>query len=161
MNLQEAVEKGQNRKMEEHAERFKQWYYEILAKGYESAKSYTNIIIVVAYGIFFALWSGLPEEARGYIFYLSGLFMGISAMAFVLWEVYQMLETSYSNRNIFKRVGQITYENFDRKSKEIGDEMNKHMARVGAIWIFQVILTLVPGLIALGMFLWVYGNFLL
>ena len=148
------------KKQEEQMEKFIDLYSAIIAKSYEQAKSYTNLILAVGYGVFFGLWSTMRGDIRSFSYDVAGFLLGISVICFILWEVFQMIVTSLHNNNVYRRTKKFTPENYIEVNEEIQKEFQRFEARVASFWIYQLVLTLVPGLGAIAIFLYKYTEYL-
>lgn len=60
--------------------------------------NYTNVITLLGYGGFFALWESTSERMAPFFFGLCGLLMAISLLLFVTWELASMLVTAWAIR---------------------------------------------------------------
>ena len=160
MNIQESIQAAAQKKQEEQVEKFIDYYSAIIAKSYEQAKSYTNLILAVGYGVFFGLWSTMRGNLRSPSYDLAGFLLGFSVICFILWEVFQMIVTALHEHNVYRKMNKITPKNLEAVDANIKKDFRRFESRVASFWIFQLVLTLVPGLIAVWIFLYKYTEYL-
>lgn len=60
---------------------------------YSSAMAYTNAVVIAGYVAFFAIWSYTKEFIPPWAMQATAALMGASALVFVAFEIYKMIET--------------------------------------------------------------------
>lgn len=125
---------------------------QIVTAEYSSGSAYTNLIIIAGYVVYFTMWSFLGETLSVSLLNWSALFMFVSVVGFVSFEVYKMFWLSY---RVHKQVKIIT-DDPDNSYQQI-TESHKRQRRgtllFGQIWIFHLCLIIPTSLVALGLML--------
>lgn len=67
---------------------------ELLDTSMKAAQSYTNVIMVVGYAALFTLWTQTKSDVTAGTSFWAAIFMCISVMAFVAWEIVGMVMRS-------------------------------------------------------------------
>jgi hypothetical protein len=80
---------------------------EILTHSYDKSTTYANLIIIAGYVAFFSLWKEVKEFLPVKAALASALLMAISALLFVLYEIFKMIYGSIYFRNIGKEIEEI------------------------------------------------------
>ncbi len=158
--MKEIVESISKKAGEDFTEKLINYYSAALAKHYENAKSYTNLIIAVAYGVFFSLWNTLRGDINGKFYDFGGLLVGISVLFFVLWEVFQMTYLAIHQRRLYKKIGNINPQNIVQADAEITKENERVQTHFASVWIWALIFILLPGLSGVGIFLFTFVSYL-
>ncbi len=125
----------------------------ILAAAYDKAISYTQVVIMVGYGSFFAMWSFTRDSLSKRQVLWSAIFMSISIVTFVLFEVYQMYCRGKSLLSLQKAL--LARDTKDDLQK-LEIRLDEHTAKMqtmtvsqGRYWLANVIVAVVTGLIAI------------
>lgn len=69
----------------------REWTLQVYERQYKLAENYTKAIIAVGYIVAFGLWSFMKPSVPDLLNYCVAFLLGISAMSFVLWEVWRAL----------------------------------------------------------------------
>ncbi len=120
------------------------FYTSIIAKSYEKASAYTNLIIMGGYVLFFTFWSNVRNEVNVSWGRLSVILVIISAIFFIIWEISNMICTSLQLRKLHK-AEQISPDKFEEHIKTIEKEERKFQANMAKFWIFELLATIIPG----------------
>lgn len=143
----------------EETDRYKkecvEFYTSIIAQSYEKAAAYTNLIIVAGYVLFFTFWNEIRKDLDYFWSSLSVIFMIISVIFFIAWEITQMINSSL----YFKKLHETFKIAPDKYSSEIEGfykKSNEFKARLASIWVWELVLTIIPGLIGLAILLFVF-----
>lgn len=132
-------------------DRKKELKKELVWSKYRDSKTYTTVVWSVVYVGFFYAWSGvnsqLPFEEKIW----SLLWMIVSILVFITWEIFKMLFFAFSIRKKQKVLGA---KNTIIKLEQLLNEIdNKYKPMCTRLWIFVLIFTIVPALISISYFL--------
>jgi hypothetical protein len=108
---------------------------------------YANVVILLGYGGFFALWSSLAGKMSRGLFGAAGLLMGVSLLIFLVFEVSKIGACSWAMQKAEKN-------NFDERLT-LG-HLNATLNKVDRWWLWAFIPAVVTGLSAGGIVLWAY-----
>lgn len=104
---------------------------------------YANVILLLGYGGFFALWSSCADRMHPATFGLLGLSMGISLLAFVAFELIKTLSNSVIHNKAARKDAHghrlMSDSEYLRQLRDVGD-------RVNAKWIWFFVPAVVFGL---------------
>lgn len=125
---------------------------ELITAAYSQAKAYFNMVIVGGYAAFFALWAFVKDELSSGQTLWSALFISVSLVAFVSWEVLQMIASSNSLLGISRAVNDP--QNFIRLIQEYQENEQKSAIRFRIAWIVQLCITVSTALIAAGILMY-------
>jgi hypothetical protein len=106
--------------------------------------SYTNLVIAAGYAAFFAFWSTLKNELPSWLYAISGLFIILSLIIFIVWELMKMVWSAIAFRRIEARLASHTPD-ADIMIKW-QQELTSFDRRIGKLWIWFLIPTVVFGL---------------
>lgn len=124
---------------------------EIVTHTYDKSAAYTNMIIIAGYIAFFSLWKETKGLLPGKVALSAALLMAISALLFVLYEVFKMISGSIYFRNIGKEMEKIK----DKKdTKEFIEKVQKDQQKLSTlnfkVWYMVLIPTIGTGLSGAG-----------
>lgn len=116
---------------------------ELITHSYSKASTYTNVVIVAGYVVFFTIWNSLKTSLSPFLALTSALCLTLSAVIFVLFEVYKMISTSVHIRKLSKLLNQEDPQKIIADSKR---EILK-VERIGfKVWLIALLPTVVFGL---------------
>jgi hypothetical protein len=163
--MTKASEKYFNEKSKEDAKAFMDMYYKLLTAMYDKEISYTNLIIVAGYGVFFGLWQIVKDHIEPKSVLWAIILMSISASLFTIFEIIKGALTSIS----YNRIQKVFTETNNPKIEEIQESINKVEIKNnkmlckfyyfhGFIWL----LTVITGLSAVCIFIYnIYNKVLI
>jgi len=99
-NLQKHLQEAAQKKQKEVAQAIIDSQIKIISALYDKAAAYTNLIIIGGYASFFGLWSLTKDYLAKEQVLWSALFMAVSIVSFVFFEIYKMIFTS---KNLISR----------------------------------------------------------
>jgi hypothetical protein len=142
------------------AEELIQIHEKILTAAYDKAAAYTNLIFIGGYAGFFGLWQLTKDHLAKAQVLWAALFMLMSIITFVLFEVWKMY---YSSRGLLG-LGRIMSDPENQKSiKNLLAEIEKHSAEerkrviwFGRVWHVALIVALFTGLAAAAILCWAF-----
>ncbi len=108
---------------------------------------YANVIILLGYGGFFALWSAMAGKMPRGLFGTAGLLMGISLLIFLLFEIAKIAAGSWALTSAKKR---------GLDENEVLGYLSHSQEKVDRWWLWAFIPSLLCGLTAGGILLWAY-----
>ena len=114
----------------------------------ESATKYINTVVGLGYLAFFNLIARHDSRGDEFLWSLSILFMIVSAVAFVFFEIYKMIIWNLKLRSIEKalstRNSQVKFESIQRAN-------DRFQRRQFSIWIIILFITIFFGISSLGL----------
>lgn len=127
---------------------------ELTAHAFGQAQAYTNVILVVGYAGFFAIWSFVKADmTRAQVFW-SGLLIALSLTAFILWEIYGAFYRSRSLLSLARAVNDPS--NFEKLIAQHRSEERTRVIWLGRVWAITFGFTVITGFSAVGILLWVF-----
>jgi len=135
------------------------FYMQIQASSFEKATTYTNIIMVAGYVVFYTVWSKSEEYLSDFWFVLSALLVTVSTFVFVCFEVYKSLIF----REELKGLNEVFDAPPDQFDKKIYDQRTKeaHLTnQANRVWIVVFPVTLITGLIGSAIVMFGFVTFL-
>lgn len=128
-----------------------------LRETYASASGYVNVIMGVGYAGYFGLWALTKDHLSAKASAASAIFLSISLITFVSWEVYRMLSTAMLIRSMEDALA-----NDDRDggglvtsaADRVRTVVSQHNARVLRHWAFALAASIVPAVIGVGFLVW-------
>jgi hypothetical protein len=129
----------------------------IIAKSYEKALAYTNLIIFAGYVLFFSFWKEVRGELDKVWSGISVILVIISLIFFIAWEIFQMIQSSAYFRKLYSTF-KLSPDNYSEKIQNFNKEIQKNQARVASLWIFELIFTIIPGFLGAGILLFLYSQ---
>jgi hypothetical protein len=124
-------------------------------EAYEAGQTYTTVVIGGGYAAMFTLWSYLQDSAEHQLIAFSGGCMLLSVAVFVLTEVSNVVLRALGGYALAKLPKPTSVEEAGSYLIRVGAVMQRHGTRPG-IYLAQVVLTLIPGLIAAGILLYLF-----
>ena len=119
-----------------------------IAEKYETEyRHYANLIILLGYGGFFALWSSLAGKMPRTSFGVAGLLMGISLLIFLLFEITRIGIGSWA-MNRAQRINLDEYQVLGYLSSQVN--------KIDRWWLFAFIPSLLLGLCSGAIVLWAF-----
>lgn len=111
----------------------------------EKHSNYTQIVTLLGYGGFFALWAATADKMPDQVFAWAGALIGLSVLVFVAWELYKAGVTGRALVRLGR--GDLSIEEY----RALGMSMNR--------WWFPVFLLstatgVVAGALILGWYIW-------
>ncbi|MBD0416520.1 hypothetical protein [Oryzicola mucosus] len=129
------------------AQKVKDTLLEIQSAAYNSASTYTTVIIFGAYAGLFTIWGNTRDFLSQFATLSVALLLGTSAFFFVLFEVFKMLIVSANQLKIRKMlIEPLPAEEFLRRHAEIAKDTNTLVQRVVMpVWIVTLVITIICG----------------
>jgi hypothetical protein len=119
---------------------------QILDTAMKAASNYTNVIMVVGYAAIFTLWSQSKDELTAATSFWVAIFLCLSVMAFIAWEVLGMVMRSMSLIKIARAVSDVNlYAERMRESTALQQEFTRRMFKP---WVVVVTVAAGCGLLA-------------
>lgn len=119
---------------------------QILDTSMKAARDYTNVIMVVGYAALFTLWTQTRSDVTPATSFWAAIFMCVSVMGFIAWEVFGMVVRSMVNIRMARVVAEIDeYAARIRESTQQQQEFNRRMFKP---WVALISVTGACGLIA-------------
>lgn len=129
---------------------------EFIERLQSNSVSYTNLILAAGYAGFFALWATLENDLPRWLHSLSAFLIVLSLLLFVAWEVTKMVGSAFHLR-CFQQQLSAQPAGPDTIAK-VQQALNEYDRRVGRLWVWFLIPTIVfglaGGLCLLGFFTW-------
>lgn len=131
---------------------------QMLSTIYDRANVYNTIILLIGYTGFFSLWVLIKDEITSKQALWSAIFISISLLSFVLFEVYKMIYSTWMILRWKKDLIDKTSENCDfvsnyKKFKKKIDTANiLHIW----IWIIQLIIVIPTGFAAASIMIYAF-----
>lgn len=139
---QELAQKESQRQARELADKIVDVQTAILSAGFDKAATYTNLIVLGGYATYFALWSQVKDHLTPIAEILSGLCMLVSALTFVLFEVYKMV---YVGRTFHRQRGILIDDSIKNNPQAILSRLEEHQRETqrqtvifGKVWLWNV-----------------------
>ncbi|MEM5546333.1 hypothetical protein [Pseudoalteromonas fuliginea] len=126
-------------------------YKEVIAYSYTKASSYSNLIVIAGYIGFFNIWSPLIEKSKEWYLLLSGIFILISLIAFVGYEIYKSISGTLKLNKFMDNINNRELSLNEVKRIQSDGEISELK-----IWKFQILITVPTGAIAAIILLIVY-----
>jgi hypothetical protein len=133
---------------------------EIVKTQYDKNIAYTNLIILAGYGGLFSLWYLTKEYLSRFQALSAGLFLLISILVFVLYEIYKMYFVSGILLKKIRILNSLELRNKPElileKISEIENIHETQMPKLNKIWHISLFLTVGAGLIGVGILIFSY-----
>jgi hypothetical protein len=124
---------------------------ELLQTSMKAAQNYTNVIMVVGYAALFTLWTQTkPELTEGTSFW-AAIFMCISVMAFIAWEILGMVMRSMVHIRMAHVVADVN--EYTRRLRTATADQQAFALKMFKPWVAIVSIAGGCGLIAFGIML--------
>ena len=123
-------------------------FKEIITHMYSKSVSYSNVIIIAGYVAFFSVWNFVKDKLSGRAMLSVALLISLSAMLFVLFELYKMISSSFHFRKLSKSLQQM--KDPQAVMAKLQEDLKSFELRQHRFWIFMLIPTLLTGLSAAG-----------
>ena len=134
----------QIQEQEKHKREVLEFYTSIIAHSYDKGSNYTNLIIMAGYAVFFTFWSNVKNEVNIIDARISVLYVIISVLFFIIWEIYEMIYSSSFLERLHK-FDQVPPAEFKVHMERVKKETEKLKANFARFWIWELILTIIPG----------------
>lgn len=121
-----------------------EFYTSIIAHSYDKGSNYTNLIIMAGYVLFFTFWSNVKNEVDIVDARLSVIYVIISVLFFIVWEIWEMIYSSLDLRRLHQ-LNQVSPSEFKAQMERVKKETEKLQANFARLWIYELILTIIPG----------------
>ncbi len=121
-----------------------EFYTSIIARTYDKGSRYTNLIIMAGYAVFFTFWSNVRSEVNIIDARVSVIYVVISVVFFIAWEIYEMIHSSSHLRKLYQ-LNQVPPDEFRAQMDQVIKEAKRLEARWASIWVYELILTIIPG----------------
>lgn len=105
---------------------------DLLHHSMSAAQSYTNVVMVVGYAALFTLWSQTKADFTVGTSLAAGVFLALSVLAFVGWEIFGMVIRSKSNIAVAKAVADPFQ--FELRMKMYRDNQSTFMRKFVPVW---------------------------
>jgi hypothetical protein len=144
-------QEAQAKALAEQQDKLQKFLLEVHTKIFEKAQAYVNVITIAGYAGAFAIWSAirpsLPLKANITV----ALSLGVSLVAFVLWEVFGMVVRASNFQKMRPLLlEQIAPEKFFEKLKKLQEAEARANVRLTRIWSVVLFFCLVTALFAIG-----------
>jgi len=137
-----------------------EFYTSILSKTYDKASTYTNIIIMAGYALFFTFWAQVKDEVAAVDARLSAVYVLISVLIFLVWEIFSMIRGALNLKNL-NGLTNVPADKF-RDQMAIYNKKNEEFnASFTRYWFYQLLFTIVFGFSGAVVLIWAYFNILL
>lgn len=130
----------------------------VMSASYDKARTNANLIMIVGYASFFAVWGKLYEKLSPFWMSLSGALMISSVLVFIVWEIYKMIFYSTNLKDLYKITEEKNPDTFNKKLKENEISSKKRNLEQLKIWYLVLILTAIPGVSAGFILLYLGGS---
>jgi hypothetical protein len=128
---------------------------DVLRESMAAATSYTNVIMVAGYAALFALWVQMAGDEPGKFTRLTSfaaaIFLSLSVLAFVGWEIFGMLVRSKVNIALARAVN--NPPEFESNMRDHREKMASLMRYLHPAWVVVISLAAGGALIAFGIML--------
>lgn len=124
---------------------------DLLHTAMTSATHYTNVIMVVGYAALFTLWTQSTENFTVATTLWSGIFLAVSVLFFVGWEVAQMVMRSLFNIRIGRAVSDIDL--FRERMRAVNQWQQSFVRRFYPAWTAVIAVAVTMALAAFVMML--------
>ncbi len=157
--VQKTVQHNQIVLLEKEMEFRKKFILDIVTYSYSQAQSYTNLIVGAGYIAFFSIWSRVYDDLDVTCKVWSIIFMILSVIVFVAWEIGKMIWVSLVLMKQSQIIG-IQDPSIFRQELEFFENKNKCLQNIQLrVWVYVLLATISFAAIA-SIFL-LYGVFLI
>jgi hypothetical protein len=126
---------------------------EIVTHTYSRSAAYTNLILVAGYAAFFTIWKTMKPDLNKVLILSSGLLVLVSALLFVVSEVYGMFARTLHFRKLQKKLAQEPSPTFVQEVQTAEQEFEAKAFRIWlVVFIPTVLLGVSGGLLLAGAF---------
>lgn len=115
-------------------------------KAIETSAAYNQVIILVGYAAFFAVWSSSAEHLPAWVILASGGLVILSVIVFVAWSVLNMVTVNQSHIAMATALSK-GFEGFYERVLEVEEATLRAKARLQRWWIPVVFCAAIPALI--------------
>ena len=119
---------------------------EIISHTYSKSISYSNVIIIAGYVAFFSIWNFVKDKLSDTAMLYVALLGSLSAILFVLFEVYKMISGALHFRKLSKSLQQT--KDPQTVITKLQEDLKNFELRQHRFWIYMLIPTLLTGLLA-------------
>lgn len=109
-----------------------------------NAVAYTNLVIVAGYAAFFTFWGNLENNLPQWLHALSGLFILLSLLLFLAWEVTKMIWSAFHLRQLERQFHNRPPE--PNLISHFQQAVGTFERRINRLWIWFLVPTVVFGL---------------
>lgn len=128
----------------------KEHFSEFASKQNERSVQYSNLIMFAGYAAFFTVWSGLAPELPIGEKVLSCLFMILSVLIFISWEIYKMISIPiYTRKLVLLSAHTLTLVEFNASIAKLKKAESKLNRRNIEWWVITLIPSILCAVIAL------------
>lgn len=128
---------------------------DVLRESMAAAASYTNVIMVAGYAALFALWAQMSGDGPGkfthWTSFVAAIFLSLSVLAFVGWEIFGMIVRSKINIALARAVN--NPHEFESNIRDHKEKMESLMRYLQPAWAVVISLATGGALIAFGIML--------
>ena len=154
MNLEKTVQEIAKNQEIQRQEQYKkdvlEFYTSLQARLYDKASTYTNLIIVAGYALFFTFWGNIKSEVDVFWGKISVILLIISVLFFIMWEIGMMIFTSLNFKKI-NTLNRVSPDKFETEMNKMKKEEEKFQIVLSRIWFLELLVTIIPGI--LGVFI--------
>ena len=125
----------------------------INAASFEAASKYTVLIMAAGYAGLLSLISSIKDKSSPKIIAWSVIFVGISLVIFVLWEIYKMVTTADFNARLSRVIHSPRHEFSELYNTQVRYE-NEVKVSLAKLWPWVICSTLGTGLVAFVLLMW-------
>ena len=151
--IEQFVSDAQKKEQQEAVDRIVDQQIKIFAALYDKAITYTQLIVVAGYASFFGIWSFVKEYVSSKCVLWSAVFMSISVIIFVFFEVCKMV---YNSWFLLKRDTTLKNIQTMNEPQKVLDALGQHDKQVqrtaimwGKFWCWTIVPTVVFAVIAI------------
>ena len=123
---------------------------EMMAKAFDKATAYTNVIIIAGYAGAFTIWANTKTQLTPYTNVVVATALGLSILMFVGWEIYSMIIRSAQFLRRSQIINSTASDQLLKKLADMRSQEVKFVARQMPIWIIVLCITVGFALIAIG-----------
>ena len=145
--LAEALAKQQERAQKELYDKRVETLIKIQSALFEKGQAYTRIIIGLGYAGFFAVWAGTRNYMLPIEVVSSALLMTLSLFFYIVYEVYQMIFHT-AHLKALVEVAKAPLAEFELRTEEYQRMVDLKNRRLMKAWFSALLLTAIPGLVA-------------
>ncbi len=158
-NLKKILQEAAQKKQEDVAQAIIDSQIKIISALYDKATAYTNLIIIGGYAGFFGLWSLTKDYLSKEQVLWTALFMAISLVSFVFFEIYKMIITSKDLISRNATISDPSLINDPQKILKNLEEFDRNSQKVSASFIktWSVILFITVGSAVIGLAILFYS----
>ena len=142
--IQEIAKIVQAQEQEKYKKDIVEFYTSIISKSYDKASTYSNLIIVAGYALFFTFWANIKNEVNLIDARVSAIYVILSVLCFLLWEIGVMLYSAKNLKNL-QSLKNVPPDKFKEQMQKIIKKNEESEAAITRYWVYELIMTLFCG----------------